>query len=431
MSTIKRRTFLGAAAAGTMAINKVAFSAENDKKLRFGLIGCGWYGMVDLKNAFQIGGVEAVALCDVDSEHLQKSADETEKLQGSRPKTFKDYRDMLEKVEMDFVIIATPPHWHALPFIAACKTGLDIYCEKPLSYDIREGRAMVDAAENKDIIIQIGFQRRQSGAIQAAKQYIQEGNVGKIWQVEAQINYKPNIKDTTIQSPPDSLDWEFWCGPAPKLPYRPSIGHFAWRLEKAYGNGHLVDWGIHWIDAIRYILGETTPSSITASGGIYRFKDKITTPDIMTAYFDFSECPVVWRHKMFGATEYNPEIKNGILFYGDKGTVFVEDKRWIIVPDNKESEREEKEVQTNAAQLHMADFLESVRTRKQPSCSPLDGFYSSATVQLGMISYTTGTQVIWDQKNEWIVDNPKAQWHLKRFYRGEWEHPYKKPLHGI
>ncbi|RJP19079.1 MAG: gfo/Idh/MocA family oxidoreductase [Candidatus Omnitrophota bacterium] len=425
MKNMKRRTFLRSAAAGSIAISHLAHSAENDKKLKFGLIGCGWYGMVDLKAALKIGGVEAIALCDVDSEHLQKNADETEKLQGRRPKTFKDYRELLETPGLDFVIISTPPQWHALPFIAACEKGLDMYCEKPLAYDIREGQAMVDAAQKCGRIIQIGFQRRQSGAVQAAKQYIQAGNAGKIIQVDAQIHYKSNILDTTVQEPPSSLDWNLWCGPAPRLGYCPQISHFAWRLEKEYGNGHMVDWGIHWIDAIRTILGESMPYNVQAAGGIYYFKDQITTPDILTAHFDFDQCPVVWRHRMFGATEFAPEINNGILFYGEKETIFVSDNKWVVIPKERNQERREMEAQTDAGALHMADFLQAVRRRIQPLCTPEDAFQSTAAVQLGMIAYSTGAKVVWDRKTKQITNCEKAAALLKRPYREPWIHPYK------
>ncbi len=167
------------------------------------------------------------------------------------------------------MVIATPPHWHALPFIEACRRGLDIYCEKPLAYDVREGRAMVDAAKASGRVVQVGFQRRHSAAIRQARQYIAEGNAGRIVTVAAQIHYPAQLADPTPQDPPATLDWDLWCGPAPKLPYSPQVGHFNWRAEEAYGNGHLVDWGIHWIDAIRVVLGLGMPRSVQSAGGLY------------------------------------------------------------------------------------------------------------------------------------------------------------------
>ena len=428
MEKMNRRKFIGTTVAGAVAMTTMLHGSSNNNtskpKLKTGLIGCGWYGMVDVKAAFKVGGVEIVALCDVDSEHLKNSANEVEKLQGSRPKTFKSYQELLDTPGLEAVIIASPPHWHALMFIAALEKGLDVYCEKPLSYDINEGKAMVAAAKKHGRIVQIGFQRRQSKAIQQARQYIQEGNIGRIIQAEAQIHYTANILDTTPQQPPASLDWDSWCGPGPKLPYCPQIGHFAWRLEKESGHGHLVDWGIHLIDATRWTLGLTMPQSVQAAGGIYYFKDKITTPDILTVHFDFDACPVIWRHRMWGAQEYNPEVSNGIFFYGENGTVFVTDSKWVVIPKDKDRQQKVNEVSTDMATEHMAEFLRAVQSRKQPLCTTEEGYYSTAAVKLAMIAYDVQSKISWDRESQTITGNPRAAKLLQREYRKPWKHPY-------
>ncbi|MBP8305369.1 MAG: Gfo/Idh/MocA family oxidoreductase [Phycisphaerae bacterium] len=425
---MNRRQFMTAAVAGTLALNGMSrplwASAESGPKLKLGLIGCGWWGMLDLRAAFKAGGVEVVALCDVDEKNLTDSAAEVEKLQGSRPKTFKHYEELLNVPGLEAVILATPPHWHALPFIAAVERNLHVYCEKPLAYDIREAGAMVDAAARKKGVVQVGFQRRQSPALQQAREHIQQGKIGRIIQVDAQIHYRADIRDTTIQDPPATLDWDLWCGPAPKLPYCPQIGHFAWRLEKTTGQGHLVDWGIHLIDAARWILGETTPRSVQASGGIYYFKDKITTPDLLNVQFDFARCPVVWRHRMWGAQEYSPEVSNGLFFYGENGTVFVTDDRWVEIPKGRNVQRTEHKASADTSAVHMAEFLTAVREGKQPSVGMEEGFRSTATVKLAMIAYDTGTKVVWDENTEQIVGNQAGADLLKRPYRGPWRHPH-------
>jgi predicted dehydrogenase len=427
MKKMNRRKFIGSTVAGTVAMTTMLQGASNTgkPKLKTALIGCGGYGMSNIRAAFKVGGVEIVALCDIDSQHMNDSADAVEKMQGSRPKTFKSYQKLLETPGLEAVIIATPPHWHALMFIAALEKGLDIYCEKPLSYDINEGTAMVAAAKKHGRIVQIGFQRRKSKAIQQARQYIQEGNIGKIVQAEAQIHYTAGIRDTTPQEPPESLDWDLWCGPGPKLPYCPQIGHFAWRLEKESGHGHLVDWGIHLIDATRWILGETMPRSVQAAGGIYYFKNKITTPDTLTAHFDFDTCPVIWRHRIWGAQEYSPEVSNGIFFYGEKGTVFVTDRKWIIIPKGKNKPHKVNEISADMGKEHMAEFLEAVHTRKQPPCTTEEGYYSTATVKLAMIAYDVESKITWDQDSQTITGNPRAAKLMQRDYRKPWKHPYK------
>ena len=427
MEQMNRRDFIGAVTGGTLALNALLphASAAQQAKLRLGLIGCGSYGRNDTKAAFKVGNVEMVALCDVDSQHLADTATEVEKLQGARPRMFKHYEELLATGGLNAVIIATPPHWHALPFLAAVEKNLDIYCEKPLAYDIREGQAMVAAAQKKDIVVQIGFQRRQSPALRQARDYLQQGNLGRVVQVDAQIHYSAGLLDATPQDPPASLDWDLWCGPAPKIPYSPQVGHFAWRLEKTTGHGHLVDWGIHLIDATRWILGLTTPRAVQAMGGIYQYKDKITTPDTLTVQFDFEPCPVVWRHRIWGAQEYTPEVSNGIFFYGEKGTLFVTDDRWVVISKDKNKLREEHKATADLGTAHMAEFLRAVRDRKPPGCTVEDGYRSTATVKLAMIAYDVGAKIVWDEKSQQIVDNPKAAELLQRPYRAPWKHPYE------
>jgi len=412
---------LGGVALSGLANRSVHAGSESPVKL--GVIGVGWYGMVDARAALKVGGVEIAAICDVDSEHLEKSATELEQLQGKRPQTFKLYEDMLGQAGLDAVIIASPPHWHALHLLACLKHNLDVYCEKPLAYDIREGQAMVAAVRKSGRIVQVGFQRRQHASFREVRDFIGSGEAGEIVQVDAQIHYRAGTKDPTPKEPPPSLDWNLWCGPGPLIPYSEQVGHFNWRLEKTSGHGHLVDWGIHLIDATRMILDLSTPSQITAAGGIYRLKDVITTPDTLTAHFEFGRCPVVWRHRLWGAEEYAPEVNNGIFFFGTKATVFVTDGRWVVIPVGKNAERKEYTPKTDAGLEHMRDFLNAIRERRQPACPIEEGFRSTATVKLAMIAYETNSVIHWDESQGNILDNPQAQFLLKREYRQPWRHP--------
>lgn len=425
---MKRRKFIEISSMGSAALASSFYfpSIPADNKLKIGLIGAGWYGMVDIKAALKVGGVEVTAICDVDSDHLNASAKELEKLQGTVPLKFKNYHDLLDIKGLDAVFIGTPPHWHALQFIAACAKGLNVYCEKPLAYDVQEGLAMLNASDKAGNIVQVGFQRRQSAAFKKAKEFIENGKIGNIHQIAAQINYIPEPQDTRIQAPPASLDWEEWCGPAPKLEYRPSIGHKTWRLEKEYGNGHLVDWGIHHIDIIRKIMGEGMPDNIYASGGILALKDQITTPDTLNVKFGFKMAPVIWQHRLWGNGDITKEYNNGIFFYGEKGTIFSDDSKVVIFPAGRDAKREDFLIQTPLMQEnHVENFLKAVRNKDKTliSCTPEDAFKSTATVQLAMISYNTGSIVKWDQEKNIIIGNPEASALLKREYRGKYMHP--------
>jgi len=426
MQPVTRRQFLQSSALGAIAVSQVPAvleGAEPDRRLRLGLIGCGWYGMEDTKAAIKAGGVEITGICDVDSDHLNQNAEAVEKLQGKRPATFKQYQDLVDRPDLDAMIIATPPHWHALQLLACLKRGLDVYCEKPLSYDIRESQAMVAAVKGSKSLVQVGFQRRQNAAFKAVHQHIQDGNAGRIVCAEANIHYTAGTKDPTPQSPPSSLDWDLWCGPAPLIPYSPQVGHMNWRLEKTTGHGHLVDWGIHLIDASRVILGEGMPNSVSAAGGLYYLKDRITTPDVLTAHFEFGTCPLTWRHRIWGAEEYNPAVSNGIFLYGEKQTVFVTDDRWEVIPRGSSKDRQVHESKTDAGLLHMTEFLKAVRERQPPGCLIEDACRSTASVKLAMIALETGSKVQWDAQREEIIQNPAALDLLQRAYRKPWKHP--------
>lgn len=425
---MKRKKFLQMTVMGSAAILGAPYisGSYQNRRVKAGLIGAGWYGMVDVNAAMKAGGIEFAGICDVDSDHLKTSADEIEKLQGRRPATFKHYDDLLNMKGLEAVFIGTMPHWHALQFIAACGKGLDIYCEKPLSYDVMEGIAMVNAAKKTGNIVQIGFQRREAASYKRAKELIETGSIGKVHQVNANIHYIPAKQDTTIQAPPESLDWDEWCGPAPKLEYRPSIGHKAWRLEKEYGNGHLVDWGIHHIDIIRRIMDESMPVVLYSTGGINVLQGQITTPDTLTASMGFRKAPVIWQHRLWGNGDINSDFNNGIFFYGEKGIMFADDSRVILFPSGKGAQKQEFSIPTPTMQDdHVKIFLDAVRNKDKSliTCTPEDAFRSTATVQLAMISYYTGSSVNWDEDKNEITGNPAASALLKRDYRS----PYRRP----
>ena len=390
------------------------------------MIGCGWYGIKLAKAVMGIEGFNLVSLCDIDSEHLKSVANEIEQKQGSRPKAYIDYQELLEKDDLHAVIIATQPHWHALQFIAACEKGLDIYCCKPLAYDIHEGLAMIKAAKEADNIVQIGFMQRSNVVGDKIRSLIKEGRLGNIHQIGAQIHYNPNPGDPTIQDPPPSLDWETWCGPAPKLPYRPSIGHFNWRLEKEYGNGHLVDWGIHYIDYLRKTMDFGTPLSVHATGDIVAHKGQITTPDTLHVRMDFDTYPLIWQHRMWGAGDLHPEFNSGYTFYGDEATMYGDFKRLIIQPKGKGKDSERIDIPTpGVLGKDLTNFLEAVKSRDKTHvlCPIEDGFQSTAAVQLAMISYYTQSKVEWDPEKKTITNNEQAAKLLARPYRG----PYRRP----
>jgi predicted dehydrogenase len=423
-----RREFVRTAAQGAAIAAPVLLGRAQDRKLKAGVIGTGWWAGVDMKAAWAVGGVEAAAICDVDTAMSDAFVSECEKAQGSRPRVYKDYRELLQHPGLDFVIITTPPQWHALQFIAACEKGLPVYCEKPLAYDVREGQAMIAAQKKAGNVVQVGFQRRNSDAFHDAAKHLRGGSGGRIVQVEANIHYKAGTPDPTPQDPPATLDWNQWCGPAPLKPYSPAIGHRSWRLEKTTGHGHLVDWGIHLIDAARMMTGVGLPRRVQATGGIYHYKGKITTPDTLVAHFDFEEFPLTWRHRLWGSQEVNPAYNNGIFVYCEKETLFVTDSRWEVHPNEKDAKPRVMQARMKGNEMseaHMKDFLDAVRADRQPACPIEEGWKSTTTVQLGMVAYDSGQAIDFDAGKVAIPGNKTAHGLLQRAYRTPWKHPWK------
>src|SRR3954451_5602001 len=226
---MNRRKFLGAGAAGlawsavgATAEGRAAFAGSRETK-RVGLIGSGWYGKADLLRLIQVAPVEVVSLCDVDKQMLAGAAEIVASRQASKktPRKYADYREMLKEKDLDIVLIGTPDHWHALPMIAACEAGADLYCQKPISVDIAEGQAMLAAARKHKRVVQIGTQRRSTPhLIEARDTVIKEGKLGKIGLVEICCYYHMRAREYPPDTnPPENLDYEMWTGPAPMRPY--------------------------------------------------------------------------------------------------------------------------------------------------------------------------------------------------------------------
>ena len=403
------------------ARHKTARQKDN-YMINWGIIGCGNVTEVKSGPAFnKVSGSKLLAVMRRDRALAEDYAK-----RHNVPKVYSNAMELINDSDITAVYVATPPGSHAEYAIETLKAGKPVYIEKPMALNYAECQKINEASEKYGAPVFVAYYRRALPGFLKVKELIESGKIGEVHQVVAQIHYNPGPQDTTIQPPPASLDWEEWCGPAPKLEYRPSIGHKSWRLEKEYGNGHLVDWGIHHIDIIRKIMGEGMPDDIYATGGIFAMKDQITSPDTLEARFGFKRAPVTWQHRLWGNGDVTREFNNGIFFYGDKGTLFAEDSKIVIFPEGKDTKREDLAIPTPAMQEnHVENFLKAVRHKdnKIIDCTPEDAFQSTAAVQLAMISYNTGTIVKWDSRNKQTDGNPEAFALLKRAYRGKYVHP--------
>ncbi|MHB1556379.1 MAG: Gfo/Idh/MocA family protein [Isosphaeraceae bacterium] len=451
---MNRRAFLqaGAATAGLALAPSgyhVAASTAAETR-RVGLIGTGWYGKADLLRLIQVAPVEVVSLCDVDKKMLAEAAEIVSTRQKSKkaPRTFSDYRQMLGQKDLDAVLIATPDHWHALPMIAACESGLDIYVQKPISVDIAEGKAMLDAARQHNRVVQVGTQRRSTPhLIEARDRIIREGKLGKIGLVEVYCYYhmrnNSNPPDTT---PPDYLDWEMWTGPAPMRPYNPIAHPRGWRAFMEYGNGIMGDMCIHMLDMVRWMLGLGWPKRIGSTGGILVARgSKSNIPDTQTATFDFGDLDVVWQHRTWGSSP-DPQYPWGATFYGDKGTlkasvngydfipmrggkpehVDVQYKNeWAQYPEDEHEKDLERHV-APAIRGHMKDWLAAIDSRGKPVADIEEGYISTASCILANMALNLGRTLAWDPQANRIVGDDEANRLLARPYRAPWVHPGHK-----
>jgi predicted dehydrogenase len=442
-----RRQFLQAGAAG-LALSSVAGQVAgfaDEKPKRVGLIGCGWYGKIDLLRLIQVAPVEVVSLCDVDKTMLSEAAEIVSTRQASKklPRTYGDYREMLKEQDLDIVLVATPDHWHALAMIAAVESGADVYVQKPISVDIGEGRAMLAAARKHNRVVQVGTQRRSTPhIIEARDRIIREGKLGKIAHAEVYCYYhmraKGNPPDT---NPPENLDYAMWTGPAPMRPYNPLVHPKRWRSFTEYSNGIMGDMCIHMFDMVRWMLGLGWPKRISSAGGILVDKgSKANIPDTQTATFDFDDLTVVWQHRTWGNPP-DPKYPWGATLYGDKGMLKVSVNSYDFTPygsgspihgdvvmelDEYPEDKTEKDLERNVApavRRHMQDFLAAIASRGRPVADIEQGYISTASCIQANLSLQLGRTLVWDNSKGKFEGDDEANRLIRRPYRSPWVHP--------
>jgi predicted dehydrogenase len=441
-----RREFLQAGTAGLAlsGLGGYVAGAADQKPKRVGLIGTGWYGKADLFRLIQVAPVEVVSLCDVDKRMLADAAAMVATRQASHktPRTYGDYRDMLKEKDLDIVLIGTPDHWHALPMIAACEAGIDVYCQKPVSVDIVEGQAMLAAARKHKRVVQIGTQRRSTPhLVEAKEQIIDQGRLGKIGHVETYCYYHMRASgNPPDEAPPANLDYEMWTGPAPMRPYNKWDHPRGWRAFMEYGNGIVGDMCVHMLDMSRWMLGLGWPRRVSSTGGIYVDKaSKANISDTQAIAFDFGDFDIVWQHRSWGDAP-DSRFPWGTTIYGDKGTLTANVMYYEFTPmggkpvrknvtyelEQYPEDKTEKDLEQQCAPAirhHMLNFLEAIGTRGKPVADIEQGYISTASCILANLSMKTGRSLTWDEQKQQIMDDPDANRLLSRPYRAPWQHP--------
>lgn len=400
--------------------------SANDK-IRLGFIGVGNRGGQLITAFMAHADMEIVAICDVYEPYLAKQKE----VIGGNVETYSDFRKIIDHPGIDAVVIATPDHWHAIMTIDACNAGKDVYCEKPLSITIHEGRKMVEAARRNKRIVQVGTHRRSSPLYHRLHKVMpQVGHVTVARSYRLSNMYPTGIGKSPHSEPPRDLNWDMWLGPRPERPYQDNIAPYNFRWWHLYSS-QMGNWGVHYLDASRWMCDDLAPTSVCAMGGKFVVDDDRTVPDTMEAVFQLPS----GRLFIFGQYEAsgNPALRSGeVELRGTQGTVYVSGNSYQIFPErggqfqDREPRMEEMKDQdegNNAklTELHARNFLDCVRSREEPNADVEIGHRSTTFSLLANISIATGLRLEWDAEKEQITNSKEANELLHYEYRGDWK----------
>jgi predicted dehydrogenase len=423
--SLTRRSFLRTAAA-SVSVGGVTYflppfpksrgadTPRPSEQIRIGSIGIANQGTGNTR----IHARNVVAVCDVDKRHLAKAVQLVEQGGSKSPMATTDYRRLLENKDVDAVVITTPDHWHALMAVDACNAGKDVYCEKPLTLTIAEGRAIVNAARRNKRIVQTGSQQRSDERFRRACEYVRSGRLGKIKEVRVGIpgpNWIARAKKPVPDSaPPAELDFDTWLGPAPKVPYNEKRVHYLFRFFWDYSGGQVTNFGAHHLDITQWALGMDESGPTTIEGTATYHKDRwFETPE---------KCSITYTYPNGVKVICANGQKGGCTFVGEKGTIFVD--RGKITSDPKELLEEplkDTDVKLYASKNHHQNWLECIRSRKLPICDAEIGHRSATVCHLGNIAIRTGRKITWDPAKEQIVGDREAAAMVTKAYRAPWK----------
>ena len=405
---------------------RAAEPAANDK-VRIGLIGAGGMGCGDLTCFFGNPEIECAVICDVDDAHLKDGLEVCQKKERKQPDTVKDFRRVLDRKDVDIVVIATPDHWHALPTVLACQAGKDIYVEKPLATTIDEGRAMLTAVQKHHRIVQMGSQWRSCQHIIEATDFVKSGQLGKVSLVRAWawLDWQPDMKNLPDGNPPAGVDYDLWLGPARQRPFNPNRFHYNFRWFWDYAGGLMTDWGVHLINMALMGVPQAPPSTICSSGGIYLQRDMRDTPDTQLAVYEFPDYLLVWEHKSGMGVGLNGRSW-GISWSGTEGTVLLNDQGWELVIEKRKASLDPARHKSSGdpRPAHVRNFLDCVKSRQQPVLNLEIGHHVSTVAHLGNLAYRTGHKLAWDPAKERVTNHADADALVGATYRGPWKLPY-------
>ncbi|PWU02439.1 MAG: oxidoreductase [Bacteroidetes bacterium] len=399
-------------------------------KINIALIGARSMGFGNLQNALKQTGVECAAICDIDDSILKQRIADVVKIQGKSPRAFKDFRKLLDQKDIDAVIIGTPDHWHCLQTIMACEAGKDVYVEKPLANSIGECDLMVKAVRKYNRVVQVGQQQRSGDHWKQAMDFIKTGNIGKLRKVNVWGNFnygigQPIVPDEAI---PAGVDFDMWLGPAPQRSFNKSRFHGSWRMFWDYGGGLITDWGVHLLDMALWVKDiKDTPLAVSAVGGNYSFADHAhETFDTMSVNFQMKDYNITWEHT--AGTQNGPYGRSyGLAYIGDKATLVIDRDGWELFPEIQDGKPlvpvMPKQPGHDNHEEHMKNFLECMKSRRDPNCPIENGRLVALYAHAGNLALKTNSRLVWDENSKSFINNSAANAHLLPVYRSPWKIP--------
>ena len=437
---IGRRDFIRNGAVASTLISSVrspragsakAKSVAPSDQVVIGVVGIGRQGLYNMRKFLEHPECRVGAVCDVYEPHLLRAHEE------SGADKFEDFRHVLDRDDLDAIVISTPDHWHPLNTIMACQAGKDVYVEKPVSVTVQEGQMMVEAARKYRRVVQVGTQQRSGIHFQKAVKLIGEGALGQVTAVRSWNfgNSTPNgIGSPPDSKPPQGLNWDLWLGPAPAVPFnanRFGVHPDRWstfRMFWDYAGGMMTDWGVHLLDIVQWAQQVEAPTKISTSGGKFALKDNSETPDTLTTTLEYPGFISTYENRSCNSHRIN-EHGYGSEFYGTEATLFIDRSGFEIIPQ-QDRENDRLVPRTYSMQMkdtndgnydHVGNFLSCIKSRQRPISDIEIGHHSTATCLMANISYRLGRNLEWDAAAKQFKGDAEASKHLARPCRAPWK----------
>jgi predicted dehydrogenase len=424
-SSTSRRTFvhLAAAGLGLAASARPSRAVPASDRIQMGFIGVGRQGTSRLNEFMKHPDVAVAAVCDVDRTHAASAAALVEKAQAHKPEVFGDYRRLLDRKDLDAIMVATPDHWHALPVIHGCQTGKDVFVEKPLSFSVGEGRAMVNAALRYKRITQMGNHiHNDRTTYRRVVEIVRSGVLGRIHRVDCSLaTGNTPLAKSADGAPPPELDYEFWLGPAPRRPYNPLRSHFYYRYFWDYSGGYLADFWCHYTDVAYWALDLKAPLSVAAAGGRWGVEDQGETPDTLEVVCQYPNLILTWTLHPSGRPGFD-SMGSSVVFQGSAATLVVNYNKYeIYFKGKKDDAFRPPPPSIPDSPGHVREFLNAIRSRERTTCDIEYAHRLNKAGLLANIAFRTGERLYWDDARERFTGHTEANRYVTRRYRKPWK----------